>query len=69
MKNEKHRVLHGFEHETFEAKIENFLRLSPAERYMQMAELSQFLRKLNRPEVNLDDYKSFRKIQILKQPV
>ncbi len=51
-----------------EAKIESFLKLSPAERYLQMAEFSQFLRKLNKPEVNLDDFKSFGSVQLLKQP-
>ena len=64
----KYRVLYGFEHETMEAKIESFLRLSPAERYLQMAELSQFLRKLHRPEVDPDELKSFRRVQILKLP-
>lgn len=65
--NKEHQVHYGFENETMEAKIASFLRLSPAERYLQMAELSQFLRKLNRPEVDPDAYKSFRRVQILKQ--
>ncbi|MFQ5865715.1 MAG: hypothetical protein ACE5IW_10840 [bacterium] len=68
MNEKKHRVLYGFENETLDAKIESFLRLSQAERYFQMAEFSQFLRKLKKPEVNLDDLKSFRRVQILKQP-
>lgn len=67
LNKKKHQVLYGFEHETLEAKIESFLCLSPAERYIQMAEFSQFLRKLKRPEVNPDDFKSFRNVQILKQ--
>lgn len=67
LKDKGHQVLHGFEHETMEAKIESFLKLTPAQRYLQMAEFSQFLRKLKRPEVSLDDYKSFGRVQILKQ--
>ena len=64
----KYKISYGFENETYEAKIESFLKLSPAERYLQMAEFSQFLRALKRPEVNPDDFKSFKRVQILKQP-
>jgi len=67
VKDKGRQVLYGFEHETMEAKIESFLKLTPAQRYLQMAEFSQFLRKLKRPEVSLDDYKSFGRVQILKQ--
>lgn len=68
MSKKKHDILYGFEHETLEAKIESFLHLSPAERYLQMAEFSQFLRKLKRPKIDPDEYKSFRRVQILEQP-
>lgn len=59
------RVLYGFQNETMEAKIESFLRLTPAERYLQMEQFSLFMRKLRRPKVNIDDLKSFGRVQIL----
>lgn len=42
------KVLYGFEHETMEAKIRDFLELTPEERIKSMFEFMEFIAAIER---------------------
>jgi hypothetical protein len=59
LKDQKHQVLYGFEHETMEAKIESFLKLTPEQRYLQTRNPKQFQKKTN-SNVQNNRHQTFR---------
>lgn len=42
------KVLYGFEHETMEAKVRSFLKLTPGERIKSMFEFMEFVAAIER---------------------
>lgn len=64
----KGKVLHGWEHETTEAKVEWFLTLSPQQRYEMLVTWMDFLRAVRKDDINLDDWRSYQTVQVIKCP-
>lgn len=46
--SQKPKVLYGFEHETMEAKVREFLKLTPGERIKSMFEFMEFVAAIER---------------------
>ena len=54
------QVLYGFEHETMEAKVRSFLKLTPAERIKSMMEFMELTRALAQVQQKKRDGKASR---------
>lgn len=61
------QVLYGFEHETMEAKVRSFLKLTPAERIKSMMEFMEFTRALAQANPRNRAQKISRTVQSAKR--
>lgn len=57
------QVLYGFEHETMEAKVRSFLKLTPAERIKTMIEFMEFTRAIAQAQPRKRAQKVSRAVQ------
>ena len=57
------QVLYGFEHETMEAKVRSFLKLTPAERLKSMMEFMELTRAMAQAKPRKRARKASRMLQ------